>query len=262
MSSRLADGLPIRSAIDRALERNDVRTAKALVDAHYGDREYGNCLPLARADLLARSGDEAGSLDLYLATLRDPKMHWSPDSRGLGAPFELALALRRRDDADQLATRMIAHPCAQFYEGVVSTPRSAETEKARLAYADLLIAIDEFDGPNPEHRVRYARMAQRLLPNSVPVLAQLADALHHRRKPGDQEETAALLKHAYAVLPGDSVDRRTVRIFASDKQVVVDPKADVQKDLAAMMTEAQAQQRRDRLADEERRRAQRLGMGP
>ena len=186
-----------RSEIEYAMEKGDLLSAESLIDAHLDDKAYGSFIQLAKAELLARKGADAEALVLYMMTLQTPEMHWNPDSRELAPVLDLAVDLGRSGDADLIATHVIAHPSSVFFEDPsLQTPRTASTARERLAYAYLAVANDVWKSRDHEHFVKYARKAETLLPNSLPVHVQLAYALAKRRSPGDLDRARTLLPRA------------------------------------------------------------------
>lgn len=210
-------------AIRKAMAREDYGEAWDLVIAHETDPLFGNFMPPVKAELLARRGAKGEALDLYLEIARDPEMGWSPDSRTLERPLLLAVELRRDEDADEIATQMLAHPAVGFYSDPgVRTPRSAGTPRERLAYAYLLIGgLDAME--RPDRFVEYGRKARALLPDSVPVLVQLAYAYTHRNRGNDLATAATLFGRAYAKAQSAET-RNEIKLIARGAGYDPDPK--------------------------------------
>ena len=215
LSPEMEERLDAHYRVGLAMEAGKFREAESLVDEHLDDPWLGESFSRSKAELLARRGERTEALDRYLSILRNPKRQWNPDSRGLALPLDLAVSLGREADADLIATRAIAHPTTRFFNDPgVQAPKAARTAKERLAYAYLAIGADVWQSDDPGFFVGYARKAQNLLPNSLPVRIQLGYALAKRRGPGDLDSARVLLRGVRAA-SGSPSTREEIDALAS-----------------------------------------------
>ena len=218
-----------QDAIYAAIEARRPDRAETLLNAHLKDSEIGRSTMMRelRVQLLAARGSDAQTLSETLNLLRGGYGPWQPDARKLRYGLVAAIRLGARDEADEIATAIIAKRDWQFsnYPDLY-TPTTGQTPAQRLAYAYLSLSHEaDWDGDR-QAQVLYGEKAQALAPGDAVVLTQLASAYQDRMGKGDRERAVGLLKRAYRSLPPNSSVRRDVRLFASDI-VDVDPNSSV-----------------------------------
>jgi tetratricopeptide (TPR) repeat protein len=216
----------LKANLDLAVQRGDVARANSLIETNL-ERPFRPQLREYQANLLARTGQEAAALDVFVGLLGGHYGRWEPNSRKLTVALNLAVQLNRQLDADQIASWIVSHPEWEYSSfDSLAIPKSGKTANLRLAYAYLTLAHNADWSEDKEARVRYLEKANRLAPTDVPVTFQLATAYRSRKKAGDLSLAENLLKRSYNALPEASAAKRAIRIQAAmDGIDVAGPKA-------------------------------------